>query len=342
MLYRSEARTVPPVLRVAPIPPAEGDLDATSAGDAGGYYADGAYTAAPTLPQHSASKPSHDDPSDPQEAYYVSLLARVGALHHTLLDVPPLAAIQALDDTTHPLSLPKGSKKATAQWRRLVQMHTPRMAQLACMDLESVLGVLGIVRGLLGGVVTAATTNTGTADGSEVREKVQRLGAWCWGCLARCRDVGELGSEEVGELRELGKRAVGVLVGLREGKGKLYGGDEEDEIEEEQEQEQQEGNVGQVVVGEGAEEANDIDLETAKVRLQARLGSSAQTETEEEEEGEIADDGAAPNSERPAEDPSKASRAMLDLIITIVGEVYGQRDLLEFRDLWDEDVEGWA
>ncbi|KAI4122826.1 MAG: hypothetical protein LQ347_006375, partial [Umbilicaria vellea] len=32
--------------------------------------------------------------------------------------------------------------------------------------------------------------------------------------------------------------------------------------------------------------------------------------------------------------------ATLDMIITIVGEFYGQRDLLEGRDLWDEVYEG--
>lgn len=37
------------------------------------------------------------------------------------------------------------------------------------------------------------------------------LGAWVWGLLARCRPVGEMGSEEVGVLRSLGKRAVWLL-----------------------------------------------------------------------------------------------------------------------------------
>ena len=33
----------------------------------------------------------------------------------------------------------------------------------------------------------------------------------------------------------------------------------------------------------------------------------------------------------------KQTRAMLDMIITIVGEYYGQRDLLTAREIWDEE-----
>jgi len=35
------------------------------------------------------------------------------------------------------------------------------------------------------------------------------------------------------------------------------------------------------------------------------------------------------------EEMRRNTRATVDMIITVVGEVYGQRDLLEFREVWE-------
>ncbi|KAF7125195.1 hypothetical protein CNMCM5793_001304 [Aspergillus hiratsukae] len=42
------------------------------------------------------------------------------------------------------------------------------------------------------------------------------MGAWAWGLLGKCRDVGQLGTEEVGEIRDLGKRAAKILCKMKE------------------------------------------------------------------------------------------------------------------------------
>ena len=34
------------------------------------------------------------------------------------------------------------------------------------------------------------------------------------------------------------------------------------------------------------------------------------------------------------------TRAMLDMIITVVGEYYGQKDLLQEREIWEDSTEG--
>lgn len=68
----------------------------------------------------------------------------------------------------------------------------------------------------------------------------------------------------------------------------------------------------------------DTDVENAKTRLLAKLNapSSSGNDADQAEEG-------------PAFDPARARmnmRATLNMILTVAGELYGQRDLLEFRD----------
>lgn len=242
------------------------------------------------------------------------------------------------------------------------------MAQLACMDIDSVLALLGVLTRLLSEVVR----------GGESR-KVKRLGAWAWALLGRCRDISELGSSEVGEIRDLGKRAAKVLAKIRENQREMEISQFQEQQEgdfdnQEEELEGEEGDTETVGDAEGekiepltevtvvSEEVstNEVqvgnapangeefseELEAAKARLQAKLpmndlapavAPSISTDegevVEEEEENEEVDE---PSETR------KQARAMLDMVITIVGEFYGQRDLLEARDLWDEDLEEWS
>ncbi|POS76731.1 hypothetical protein DHEL01_v204865 [Diaporthe helianthi] len=68
----------------------------------------------------------------------------------------------------------------------------------------------------------------------------------------------------------------------------------------------------------------DTDVESAKTRLLARLNNHSSN-------GCIADQA----GKEPPFDPARARmnmRATLNMILTVAGEIYGQRDLLEFRD----------
>lgn len=375
-----------PNLLVAPKAPhmLEQNDDSSALDDSRGYYADGAYTAAPTLgpslpPQRTTAAPSDDDEQDPQDAYYARLRLRFSLLRATLRCVPPATHIRALDDS-HPISLPLGSRKAFATWRYLLQTTDPVPAQLASLDQGSVLRVLGIV----------------TKEMKRGRAVGRRGGAWVWGLLGRCREVGECGSEEVGVLRELGKRAVWVLMEFREGgrdtrrEGEGGGGGAEDEEEEDgygrdddaaqdparskspnllrtldvetrveialpneadaipapltddtpsngldtapQAPEQSTLDTELLPSSPHIEpkssnsdnhetEANDLELAAAKERIRARLEESADSIHDREDE---------------ASEAEAVTFATLDMILTVVGEFYGQRDLLEFRDLWDE------
>jgi regulator of vacuolar morphogenesis len=82
-------------------------------------------------------------------------------------------------------------------------------------------------------------------------------------------------------------------------------------------------------VGEEVDDMPDADLsaalEAAKLRLQARLQSESAPEvTGERSQVEIGDS-------------VQQARVLLDMIITIVGEFFGQRDLLDAREVWTRD-----
>jgi Survival motor neuron (SMN) interacting protein 1 (SIP1) len=250
-----------------------------------------------------------------------------------------LTAIEALT-SNHPISLPPDSSKAKQQWRFLVQNQEPSMTQLACMNMATVLEVVKLLKTLLAGIVR-----------SRGQEKIERLGAWIWSVLAKCSEAGQLGSEEISELRELGKRAVGLLVGIRDRSGKAYSHEEDEEVPENGE----ESNGGQATHQQGGQAPggrNGLDrvgtettpegwaemskLDRAKVALQEQLSSEREPQHNGElaEEGEVEKEG---HDEKVEMSVEKQVRIMLDMIITVVGEFYGQRDLLEFRDIWDDE-----
>ncbi|KAL1971060.1 hypothetical protein VTN77DRAFT_11 [Rasamsonia byssochlamydoides] len=88
-------------------------------------------------------------------------------------------------------------------------------------------------------------------------------------------------------------------------------------------------------------EPENADLEAAKARLQARLREASQTTEESREKltsfsivDEEEEEKEHEKSNLDLDDAAKETRAMLDMIITIVGEFYGQRDLLDARDVW--------
>jgi regulator of vacuolar morphogenesis len=344
--YRSEAKGVPHIL-VGPNQAAQLEEANSLEGEEdedGGYFEDGAFIA---VSEPAANPPaSTDAPPDAQEAYYISLASRLKELRIFLQKTPPLTAIEALT-SDHPISLPPDSAKAQQQWRFLLQSQEPQMAQLACMDMGSILEVVKLLKSLLAGTVR-----------SRSQEKIERLGAWIWGILGRCNEAGQLGSEEISELRELGKRAVGLLVGIRDRSGMSYGNeDEEDQVIEDE----QDANGGKSVTSQtgmvvssptanpvtatantSPETVSDVsELERAKAMLQEKLNTDdhPQSNGTLAEEGEVEEDRIA---EGPEIQVNGQILATLEMIITIVGEFYGQRDLLEFRDIWNGGQSGFS
>lgn len=271
-------------------------------------------------------------------------------------------------------------------WTSRLRYTDPLPAQVAAMDKESALKLLRII---LGGKFLRR--------GHELRERTSR---WIWSLLARLPDRGEMDYMEIGWVRELGKRAVLMLisiaqmVALRE--------EVEDDLDEEENDEGErdegdslddlasEGEEGEAPSGhqaslppqlpepvddshgaaklearnpdaedddgemdmdieEGEVSDSQADIEAAKARLLAQLDETASENHECEPTpvveggGEGEDDqeeGAWEEQEEEEEDAPAYSerrsrinmRATLNMILTVAGEFYGQRDLLEFRD----------
>ena len=198
--------------------------------------------------------------------------------------------------------------------------------------------------------------------------KGKNVGAWAWGLLGRCREVGQMGSEDVGVLRSLGKRAVWFL--RRITAGEVVGG-EEDEVEEEpevdgqiEEQDEEEGEVedgeqdeladeeeGMPINGDGttggvpglAQEngEKDMALEKVKGRMLTTLDS---TQGMEPDIGSLNRGNDPDTQQEEGDEPAEPARtsdsenvhATLDMLVTIIGKFYGQKDLLDGRLLWDE------
>ncbi len=267
-------------------------------------------------------------------------------------------------------------------------------AQIACMSKSSVLRLLRLL-----------------TQGSILKRESQvefGISYWVWSLLAKLPDRGELNSEEIGVVRELGKKAVLIGMGLKEVKDWQQGmqnveaefeenlgaeenaGGDDDEIYPESEDDFHEegypdsvinvkqamtdiqsngatsealpanfdildtnGNMDQpvsassqtfvadsdqIVAAENIEELSEGEVQSTegdvedpealaamKAQMLNRLKSPDEVNIEEE----------VSTTPKPRPPPSRSNtKATVDMIITIAGEIYGQRDLLEFRSEW--------
>lgn len=329
-----------------------------------GYYADGAYTAVPDLSPTRTCRNGIDQVEvDPQEAYYASLCDRFAALSSALRLSPHSSATLTTSTAFNPSS--------RASWRRFIVNMQPTSLIVSKLRQEEVMHGLEVLETVL------SMANM---------QRHKNIGLWAWGLLARCRDVGEMGSEEVGVLRDLGKKAIAVLRGVTAG---LYrdhseNGENDDEDKGEEEPESQTNADADADADAGADANANGPAQVSESRL--LLSDSAATSLDdsphvieaakqlllksltEESPGEVAiaetmslgsQPAHAVESERESgreeakkivesetpicnggkqEDDEKSFKmhVTLDMIITIVGELYGQKDLLQGRLLWDE------
>jgi len=355
------------------------DIYEDGVGDFRGYYEDGAYYSHDAVPTSSDYPQEGNATDDPQLAYFDSILRRFEALRTQLQQTPPVEAVRTLDKD-HPTHLGKLSTETARWWRWRMRTVDPLPVQIASMDKSTVLRLLGLLTG-----------GTLLKRGMEVEMGVSR---WAWGLLARLPERGELTSEEIGVVRELGKKAVLVGMGLKAseqweaGMDEVEAGFEEDggeamsSVNEEEIDLNIDDGFGDNEVGgfdidpyipklsqpigpqlpagpqghvsgmdinvekdpteveDGeldTEEAERIDeMAAAKARILARLDETGKDAVSEDIESEVSTEmeGDAPASR--AEKSKWNTRATVDMIITVAGEFYGQRDLLEFRSMWSE------
>lgn len=349
------------------------DIYEDGVGDYRGRYKDGAFYSEPALEEEDEE--SFEAEEEPQTKYFNGILTKFYVLREQLQQTPPLELLQNLDEN-HPIYLGQLLLPKVKWWRWKLRTTDPLPAQVASMDKDTVLGLLKLMAG-------GALLRRGT----EVEMGVSR---WAWSLLAKLPERGELSSEEIGIVRELGKKAVLVAVGLRasnaweEGMQEVeaeYDGEEDeimevvndDEIPLDEEEvfdpeldldrDVEHGvKLGPVREEEGAHSivldakpgasgesstnnsSSELDeLAAAKARMLGML-STPIAEPDYNVEPEILSPPASSIEEEddkvtPVEETVYQkwnSNATVDMILTIAGEVYGQRDLLEFRGSWGQ------
>ena len=327
-----------------------------------GYYEDGAYAALPLPGSTNDSdvfegsiRDVEDEDIDPQEAYYASLADRFLELRSTLRFPPSLSSENQRKETSSTVLEAASAlhKMNHESWRKQLLYRTPQMMVLAHMNQETV--IRGLTR-----LETLLSRRNLLAD-----KEAKIIGAWSWGLLAKCRDRGEMTSEEVGVLRTVAKTALKLAVKTRMLKrasqevGDHPGTDKVDEVPAEASGENEEqvysdsepsragkdsgiSQIGQSNGDSVEHEASSDDMEDgeisdsnespdalaiAKQSLLAQVRSST---------APVLQDTADERTAQQASDVEERASATLDMIVTIVGEFYGQRDLLDARAAWGE------
>lgn len=290
-----------------------------------GFSEDEAFIGAPDSDQIMEDGEGSD--IDPQEAYYSSLLARYSNLRAMLA-----MSFAASNDPASSAPTDSQMHWATAQnatearWTRALLDTSPIPAYLFALSQDDV------IRGLdrLGLVLIERNLVAASA--------VANLGGWTWALLVQCREIGQMSSEEVSVLRVLAKKALRMGGKLR--RAVLRPKEPEQAENADQDDGDGEEYVDEGIVGalseaddgaerqgtdvEGPAPSNDATAKASHQELLDTLDSNGNPGTGQD------------SSSVATEDPDTKSRAiaLLDIIVTIVGERYGQRDLLEQRAAW--------
>lgn len=217
--------------------PADRTIYENGVGDFRGYYQDGAYVAYPEghwgnsdgneelydedydeddhdhdrsdsdngrdASESSDDRPRNSSADEIREAYFASITTRYMALRQLLQTKPPDSALRALP-ATNPTEVGVWKRGADTfqKWEGRLRTTDPLPAQIAAMHKNSIFRLIRVI-------LTCKFLRKRT----QLRERTSR---WIWALLARLPDAGELDYMEIGYVRELGKRAVLMMVSLAE------------------------------------------------------------------------------------------------------------------------------
>ena len=291
-----------PTFFKAPKTNADEDIYESGIGDTRGYYEDDAYVArpsmGPTLPETAKTI------VDPQEAFTIALNDRFLKQRDRLHLSPSPDAISALDDE-HPISFPKSSNKAYADWHRILRNTAPQTSQVQSMEQDTVFHLLWFIQ---------------KRFLKREKEICAITSAWIWTLLARLNDVGTMDNDQVYAVRNFGKRAILVQLSFENPDAAQqleHAATDEDDV-----------HVGAEKSTPTDESATPLgeDIQASKVEGSPSVAASTSASKDI-------------NSDANINATSANTLATLDAIILLVGEVFGQRDLLEFRRPWNSNTE---
>ena len=297
-MVRSEASGIPQSLSA---PRAEKSADTRTDAFDGGYWDEEGttYTAGPD----TTAEVDTISMSKAQSEYYRSLLAQFTLVRATMRCIPPLSAIEKLT-SSQPISFPDSNKNARVSWTRCLKMDQPVPAQIACMDESSIFELVKLISKRMVGFFESADTNF-----------VRLVGAWIWAVLGKCPESGLLGADEISLLRQFAQKAI--LIGQRlQDRDRSRKSKQSEIIEEDGSDESSD--------AEGTSTVSLADPERLE-QLTANANGDIDATSNAETRGLTAHNAGAILGEK---------MVILDMIVTVIGEVYGQRDLLDSRQLW--------
>lgn len=172
----------------------------------------------------------------------------------------------------------------------------PSPTQLACMDAQSVMELVRLIRKKLPLLFRPKNA-----------KPAKRAGSWMWAVLAKCRDREELSSDEVGEIRQLAQRAIQMSQRHQ---------DQTEESASSKDAGSEDGEVG--------EDDDHDDHDAPVLDVHSDESKSSTVKEPMSDDNDQACDGLISTT--------------LDMVITVVGEIYGQRDLLSSRKVWADGI----
>jgi hypothetical protein len=352
--HRSEAKGVPSLLlsaaatanappppRERPPPPPPRQRPVVNPDDVVLDYDDPLSTSIPEPPESEYS-PSEPTPK-PEDPHYYFTESTYISLHPSPLPRPPpphhASTLTRFTTLRNKLGVkpPRPSNpgfpkwRDNKAWRDFVSMTIPRQEWLWAMQQWEVVRLVKEFTAWIGWRTRVRNAaKKGVAKG---------WGVWIWGLLVRCEIV--MVAEDVSVLRELGKialtawKVLGEFREEEEGGGKNWddtaapvepvadGGQEVTKSEE-----------TSAVIGETPEDYRRQDIDpvgaedcAARKPEEPREGTTKEQEPQELEEGE-----------EPEAPPPKIeyynledTMGMMDMIVSIIGDFFGQRDLMEER-----------
>ena len=340
---RAEAQSIPDVFTAPQISKPHDKLDPSiynsGLGDSRAYYVSGAYVARPYLgPDSRNTDPTYELQEginmlngfsvlpfaklSPQRAYSQRILLLLHSRRKFLRTLRGKVSTSSPNASIKPYLLPTWFTAAYETFRSTLLKSLPSPTRLAFTDKEDILVLIKCCTGLL--------KKRSNVDDS--------LSVWLWALLARLDDVGELTNSEVSVVRELGKKAARIMESYGESRGPMMLGASDESGS------QLSSEVQPMAVNENEEithdsllhEVKEVDeLEERKARLLALMESGSLSAPVEH-----AKDGDATDSKQSMDTHLKLTKvhntnATLDMILLVVGEMFGQRDLLEHRGaLW--------
>ncbi|KJZ74866.1 hypothetical protein HIM_05775 [Hirsutella minnesotensis 3608] len=348
------------------------DAHAVTLDDEHAYYEDGAYIARPSETHHDLGElDAHDDTRQKElhEAYFASILDRYRALRRALHSRPPPGAAKRLS-SARPTYLDR-NPSTVRKWATVLRTANPHPLQLAIMDKYTVLRVLDVLLGgnfLRGGHTLTERTSQwlwgllarlpdpGELDSAEtasIRDLGRRavlLGRSLAEMAALRAELEDdaLGLHEDGEIGEE-VDVSGADADMSEGEVHLKTDVFEDSSHEHMVQDdlvkKESSPTAEIVSNDSVKEETDS--------VEMDLSSDSGEHHEPEAAHANDDDGQALEGAKKAllsklenrpdetdDDEAEAARlrlrmnmrATLSMILTVAGEYYGQRDLLEFRE----------